>query len=49
MYITFKDVVGEKTIKLPGLVLGGKKVAIVEILMDSTICVNEGPLFIYHG
>ena len=47
MFITFKDVVREKTITIPGSIPPGKKIAIIEIMTNSLICHCERsiPLF----
>ena len=41
MFITFKEVVGEKTITIPGSIPPGKKIAIVEIMNNSMVCYCE--------
>ena len=44
MFITIKDVVGEKTILIPGSIPPGKKIAIVEILNNSLVCKVENDI-----
>ena len=45
MFITIKNVVGEKTITIPGSIPPGKKIAIVEILNNTLACEVEEDIF----
>ena len=49
MFITLKEVVGEKTITIDGSIPPGKKIAIVEILNNSMLCYCEKPILMFDG
>ena len=49
MFITLKEVVGEKTVTLDGSIPPGKKIAIVEIMNNSMLCYCRKTLYHFDG
>ena len=49
MFITLKEVVGEKTVTIDGSIPPGKKIAIVEILNNSMMCYCDKVVYAFNG
>ena len=49
MFITLKEVVGEKTVTLDGSIPPGKKIAVVEIMNNSMLCYSRKTLYHFDG
>ena len=49
MFITIKNVVGEKIITIPGSIPPGRKIAIAEILNNSLVCKVKKDIFVEYN